>query len=86
MIFHLDLWFERYHRLKKYMSAEKLCVHPLSFNKHFLIHWDTTDKICYMDGNVSFISQLGLQQNPISSSPLEAMNRFAARYQFHQRS
>ena len=84
MVFHLYLWFERYHRFKQHMSAKIVCARPLSFNKHFLIPWATTAKICYMDGNVSFISQMGLQRNPISSSTLEAMNGFATRYQLHQ--
>ena len=39
----------------------------LRFNKNFLILWNTIEKLCHKDGKVSFISQMGLWHNSISS-------------------
>ena len=57
----------------------------LSFNKYFLSPWDTTEKLCCIDGKVPSISQMVLQQNSISSPASKYMNGFAARHQVHQR-
>ena len=60
MVFHLDFWFERYHRLKQHMSTKTMRAHPLSFDIHFIIPWTTTKQVCYMGGKVSSRSQMGL--------------------------
>ena len=47
-------------------------------NTHFISPWATIERGCYMDGNFSQISQMGLQQNSISSPASKYMNGFAA--------
>ena len=85
MVFDLDLWFERYHRLKKHVSGKPVHARPLSFDSDFITHRATTEKVFYMDGKVSSISQMGVQRNSILSPTSKYMNGFAARHQLHQR-
>ena len=85
MVFHLDLWFDRYYRLKQHMPVKIVHARPLRFNKHFLIPWTMTEKVCYMDVNFYSTSQMCLQRNSISLHASKDMNGFATIHQLHQR-
>ena len=81
----MDLWFERYHTLKQHISPKLVRAHPLRLINHFHTPWATIKELCYMDGKVSSISQMGLQRNSISSPTSKYINGFAARHQLHQK-
>jgi hypothetical protein len=49
---------------------------PFNFSLVFLIPWATSEQVPYADGNISSLSQMGLQQNWISSPVAEVMNKF----------
>ena len=56
MVFHLDLWFERYHPLKQHISAKPVRVLPLSFGNNFLNPWSTTEKeFLWMERSLQYL-------------------------------